>query len=50
MSNFDYESSYRKVMDESVNNIRKMDKMALLQQANKMKEEVNNRIRGSKKK
>lgn len=44
MNKFDYESSYKKVMDESLNNIRKMDRMALQQMANKMSKEINSKI------
>lgn len=44
MTKFDYESCYRKIMDESINNIRKMDRLAQ-QTTNKMKEEINTRIK-----
>lgn len=46
VTKFDYESSYKKIMDECINNIRKMDEMALQQ----MIKEIGNKIKEAKKK
>lgn len=50
MSKFDYESSYKKIMNECLYNIRKMDSMALQQMARNVNEEIDNKIKEVKKK
>lgn len=43
MAKFDYESSYKKIMKESINNIRKMDEKVLQQMASKINKDIDNK-------
>lgn len=50
MANFDYESSYKKIMKESINNIRKMDEKVLQHMANKINNDIDIKIKGNQNK